>query len=85
MPPEDHYIVTEETMAEIWQLLRGLDMKVTLHIEEEKKVRPKLLELIELLDRSKGALTFIKWAAATVVAISGAFAFISSHFTWKGL
>lgn len=85
MPPETPYVVTEATMAEIWKLLRELDTKVTLHIEEEKVVRPKLVELLQLLDRSKGALTLIKWAAATVVAIAGAYTFLVSHFTPKGL
>jgi len=74
----------EPDLDKIWNLLREVDKKVDLHLQEESEYRPKLIELMALLERSKGALTLIKWTAAIVAASAAAGLWVTSHFTWKG-
>lgn len=46
--------------AAIWELLHEIKTAQEVHLEQEKQIQPKLLELIEILERSKGVITFLK-------------------------
>jgi hypothetical protein len=72
------------SLTAIWELLRALDMKVELHLQEEAEIRPKLLELIDILIASKGLLKFLKWISATAAALLAIHTFFGKYFVWKG-
>jgi hypothetical protein len=48
------------TDADMWNLLRSIDKKLDMHLEEEKETRPKIQELLDILAMSKGAVMLIK-------------------------
>ena len=74
---------TEPDLAQIWNLLRAVDKKVDLHLEEENNLRPKLLALISVLEMSRGALVFIKWSAATGTVLAAIYTWASTHLTFR--
>ena len=63
----------------IWELL--LDIKATqdVHLAEEKEIKPKLMELLSLLERSKGIIVFVKWTAAISVAFAAFLVWAKEH------
>ncbi len=66
----------------IWKLLRELEMSVKLHMEEEKELKPKLLELLSLLERSKGVFSFLRivlWVGGPLVAFGY---WVKDHIKW---
>ena len=69
----------ECNLNEIWELLRSIEKKVDEQITSDKIYKPKLLELIELLDQSKGALRLLKLIAITVAPIVAAAVWIKDH------
>ena len=50
-------------LVAIWELLREIKEQQDIHLASEAEIQPKLLELINLLERSKGAIVLIKWTA----------------------
>lgn len=50
-------------LSDIWDLLRAIDKKVDLHLADEAEFRPRLVELVGIMEKSKGAITLIKWCA----------------------
>ena len=74
---------TEPDLAQIWNLLRAVDKKVDMHLEEENNLRPKLLALISVLEMSRGALVFIKWSAATGAVLAAIYTWASTHLTFR--
>ena len=70
-------------LQQIWELLRELDTKVTLHIEEESGWKPQMLEVIKTWNTTQGVLTLIKWCAAVSASITAVWAWIHQHITWK--
>lgn len=60
-------------LGEIWTLLHEIKTAQEVHLQQEKEFRPKLEELITLLERSKGVITFLKlllYIGAPIVAIA---------------
>lgn len=51
---------TSADILEIRELLYEIKTQQELHLEEEKKLRPKVEELVTILERSKGVVTFLK-------------------------
>lgn len=51
---------TSADLGAIWDLLRELDKKVDVHLAEEAEFRPKLVELVAIMERSKGAIFLLK-------------------------
>jgi hypothetical protein len=74
--PED---VVEVDLDEIWRVLREVEMLVKLHLEREEKMWPKVAELINLLERSKGALTLLKWISYVVAPLFFAIYWVRDH------
>lgn len=63
---------TPADLTAIWELLHGIKETQEIHLSEEKSLRPKLEELITLMERSKGVITFFKlliYIGAPVYAI----------------
>ena len=58
-----------------------MDMKSTLdvHITEESIYKPKVVELVNILDQSKGILWFIKLLSVALVAGWGIIYWIRDH------
>jgi len=87
MPTTDRREENVTDLAEIWNLLRALDKKIDLHLQEENAIRPKLLQLIDALELSKGAFKFIKLTAAIVAASAAVYTYVSTyiaaHITWR--
>lgn len=50
-------------LGAIWKLLHEIKEQQEIHLAQDIELQPKLLELINLLERSKGAITLIKWTA----------------------
>lgn len=72
-----------DNIREMCALLTDLHQKLDAHIKEEAALKPQLVELISLLERSKGALVLIKWLSVAVTALAGLYAWASQHLTWK--
>lgn len=75
---------SNEDIKQLCGLLVDLHGKLDAHIREEATLKPQLVELIGLLERSKGALVLVKWLSATAIALAGFYAWASQHLTWKG-
>ena len=57
-PPAGHR--QEPTLDSIWILLLEVDTKISSHIESEAHLRPHIEELVDMLQKSKGILIFLK-------------------------
>ena len=66
-------------LNDIWNLLRDLDKKVDLHLQEEEAFRPKMVELVSIMDKSKGAITLIKIIVAVAVPVYAAVIWAKDH------
>ena len=84
MPEQQEPNKEAPDLTQIWELLRDLDMKVQLHIQEESAYKPKMVELINILERSKGAITFMRYTTMLMAMAAAGYAWLSSHVTWKG-
>lgn len=51
----------EHDLTEIKTLLRELNSKVEAHLTEEKQLQPHLIELIDILQKSKGVVMLFKF------------------------
>ena len=56
-----------ETLEEIRDMLQQINLKLELHLAEDKIYKPQLLQAIQLLERSKGAV----WLLTIIIAGSG--------------
>jgi hypothetical protein len=70
---------SEVDLKEIWRLLREVEMLIKLHIEDEKQLRPKLQELILLLERSKGAFILLRWFVFITTPVLVAVYWVRDH------
>lgn len=52
--------ITFQDLQAIWELLEEIKKAQDIHLAAEVELRPKLLELIGILEKSKGALFFLK-------------------------
>lgn len=75
--------VASPNIQDVWELLRDMQEKMDRHIEQEELYKPKMLELITILERSKGIMYFFKVLIYFGVPISAAIAWFSDHFRWK--
>lgn len=50
----------EKTDDELWKLLHEIKESLVLHMRQEAAMRPKLEELVTILERSKGIIVFLK-------------------------
>lgn len=48
-------------LAEIKELLQALNSQVEAHLAEEKQLQPHLIELIDILQKSKGVVLLFKF------------------------
>lgn len=51
----------EHDLSEIKRLLQELNSKVEAHLTEEKQIQPHLIELIDILQKSKGVVLLFKF------------------------
>lgn len=51
----------EHDLTEIKTLLKELNSKVEAHLAEEKQLQPHLIELIDILQKSKGVVLLFKF------------------------
>ena len=66
-------------LSAIWELLHEIKLAQELHLQRDAEVQPKLLELISVLEKSKGALTLIKWLAAVCSFTAAAVIWAKDH------
>jgi len=64
--------ITRDEVTKIFEALHALDMKLTTHIQSVEDYKPKVLEVIDIFQKGKGAVIFIK-VLFYVVAPLGAF------------
>lgn len=70
---------THSDLSEIWELLHAIDKKIDLHIKEEDAYRPKVVELVEILEKSKGAITLIKILVGVIAPTIAALVWLRDH------
>ena len=78
MDQEDY----RQELREIKTLLLEIDTKVSLHLAEEEELRPKLQELVEILQKSKGAIALIKFVFYVIAPVLGGVYWLRDHFKW---
>lgn len=59
----------EVELGDIWEFLHEMNLKLELHLAEYKRQQPDVKELIEGLNKIKGA----KWAVVILASIVGSF------------
>jgi hypothetical protein len=62
----------EPSLTDVWDLMTELNAKLESHIIEEGQIRPHLIELVDILQKSKGVVTFFKlliYIGAPIAAI----------------
>ena len=64
---------------EILRELSELKVIMEAHIKEEQELRPRLLELLNLLERSKGAVAMVKGMMYIGAPIGAAIYWIKDH------
>ena len=72
----------EKSLADIWELLHAINLKLENHIVEEDTYKPKLIQVAEILDRSKGIVAFLKFLVWASGAIWIAAQWWKDHFKW---
>lgn len=50
----------EKSIADVWALVHEMKAKLEAHIEEETEYKPKLMQLLLILEQSKGVVAFLK-------------------------
>lgn len=75
-PSRGHH---DADLSDIWDLLRALDKKVELHLQDEAEFRPKMVELVSILEKSKGAVTLIKILVGVVAPVWALFIWAKDH------
>jgi hypothetical protein len=69
----------EHDVQEIRGLMRDLKDSLERHMEQEENLRPHVLELITLLERSKGVITFLKVVLYISIPVLGVIAWAKEH------
>ena len=69
----------EYDLATLWELLHTVDKKLDLHMQQYAINAPKVDELVQLLDRSKGILIFLTWASVIASALGAMFLWLKDH------
>jgi len=67
-------------LNEMWNLLRSIDTKLTVHLAEHDEDKPKLDELLTLFSQSKGVIRFVRITAYIAAAGFAAVAWFKDHF-----
>lgn len=57
---ESRDIMSEAEYRALRELMNELKYTLELHIEQENEFRPKVVELVTILERSKGIIVFLK-------------------------
>jgi hypothetical protein len=52
--------LNDKSEEALWNLLREIKTSLDTHLAQEAVYQPKVIELIEVLDKSKGVITLIK-------------------------
>jgi len=71
--------VSPASLDSIWQLLTDLNNKFEAHIEEEKHIKPSLVELVDILQKSKGVIIFLKFLLYIAAPIAAFVYWIKDH------
>lgn len=53
-------------------------------LKDMDELRTDVREMKAVFQQAKGAVTFVKWAAAICAGVAGIAAYASQHITWKG-
>jgi hypothetical protein len=69
----------EHDVQEIRSLMLSLKTTLEHHIEQSKDMEPRILELITLLERSKGVITFFKVVLYISIPVLGIIAWAKDH------
>lgn len=71
--------ITTQDLQEIWQLLNSIKEAQDKHLAAEAEIQPKLLELISILEKSKGALLFLKVLIYGGTLLGGLYVWAKEH------
>ena len=71
--------IDKRSLEAIWELLSELNIKVDLHLKEEASLRPQLLELADILQKSKGIILFFKFLLYIGAPLGALFYWIKDH------
>jgi hypothetical protein len=66
-------------LKEIKDLLVHIKEKVDAHLDEEKHIQPHLIELVDILQKSKGVVTFFKLALYIGAPLAAIIAWSKDH------
>lgn len=69
----------EKTDEELWKLLHEIKESLVLHMQQEQAMRPKLEELVTILERSKGVITFLKLWLYVVAPVAAFITWAKDH------
>lgn len=69
----------EKTDEELWKLLHEIKESLVLHMQQEQAMRPKLEELVTILERSKGVITFLKLCLYVVAPVAAFITWAKDH------
>lgn len=69
----------EKTDEELWKLLHEIKESLVLHMQQEELMRPKLEELVTILERSKGVVTFLKLLVYVGAPVAAFVAWAKDH------
>ena len=72
----------EKSLADIWELLHAINLKLENHIVEEETYKPKLIKAVEVLEQSKGVITFLKFAVWFTGIVWVVSQWAKDHFKW---
>jgi len=80
-PLKDHRAPPDEAvdLKAIWTVLRELEMGMKLHMKEEELWRPKLNEVLTIMERSKGVFLFLKLLIYVGTPVGALFYWIKDH------
>lgn len=88
-PNMEHWDGTERrsgdrdvTLETVMEVLHRLELRMEAHLLEEEAMKPYLVELIDVLQKSKGAITFLKIMVYVGGAIAAAIAWGKDHIKW---
>ena len=69
----------DKTDDEFWKLLNEIKESLQLHLQHEELMRPKLEELVTILERSKGVVMFLKLALYVGAPVAAFVAWAKDH------
>ena len=70
-----------ELLRQIHSEVQAISSRLNVHLAEEEQMMPHLLELVQLLQMSKGAVIFIKVVIFIATPIVGFIVWAKSHIT----